>query len=84
MKPFCDLHQQQTASLGPVHTNLAIFETPFFLHKSAIRSQETSKSTIQEGILLKPRSRDRFETPSTRIRVKNIYNCAVTKITRLV
>ena len=54
MKPFCDLHQQQNASLGPVHTNLAIFETPFFLHKSAIRSQETSRSTIQEGILLKP------------------------------
>ena len=84
MKPFCDLHQQQNASLGPVHTNLAIFETPFFLHKSAIRSQETSRSTIQEGILLKPPSRDRFETPSTRIRVKNTYNCAVTKITRLV
>ena len=54
MKSFCDLHQQQTSGLGPVHTNLAIFETAFFLHESAIRPQETSNSTIQKGILLKP------------------------------
>ena len=54
MKSFCDLHQQQTAGLGPVHTNLAIFENAFFLHESAIRPQETSKSAIRKGILLKP------------------------------
>ena len=54
MKSFCDLHQQQTAGLGPVHTNLAIFETAFFLHESAIRPQETSRSTIQKGILFTP------------------------------
>ena len=53
MTSFCDLHQQQTAGLGPVHTNLAIFETAFFLHESATRPQETSRSTIQKGILLK-------------------------------
>ena len=84
MKSFCDLHQQQTAGLGPVHTNLAIFETAFVLHESVIRPRETSRSTIQKGILLNSPSRDRFETPPTRIRVKNIYNCAVAKITRLV
>ena len=54
MKSFCELHQQQTAGLGPVHTNLAIFETAFFLHESAIHPQETSKSTIQKGILVTP------------------------------
>ena len=55
MTSFCDLRQQQTAGLGPVHTNPAIFETAFFfLHESAIRPQETSKSAIQNGILLKP------------------------------
>ena len=53
MTSFCDRHQQQTAGLGPVHTNPAIFETAFFLHESAIRPQETSKSAIQKGILLK-------------------------------
>ena len=53
MKSFCDRHQQQTAGLGPVYTNPAIFETAFFLHESAIRPQETSKSAIQKGILLK-------------------------------
>ena len=47
MTSFCDLHQH------PVHTNPAIFETAFFLHESAIRPQETSKSAIQKGILLK-------------------------------
>ena len=54
MKSFCDLHQQQTAGLGPVHTNLAIFETAFFLHESAIRPQEANKSVIRKGILLNP------------------------------
>ena len=53
MKSFCELHQQQTAGLGPVYTNPAIFETAFFLHESAIRPQETSKSAIQKVILLK-------------------------------
>ena len=53
MTSFRDLHQQQTASLGPVHKNPAIFETAFFLHESTIRPQETSKSAIQKGILLK-------------------------------
>ena len=72
MTSFCELHQQQTAGLGPVHTNPAIFETAFFFHESTIRLQETSKSAIQKGILLKPPTRDRFKTPSTRIRV-NIY-----------
>ena len=42
------------AGLGPVHTNLAIFETAFFLHESGIRPQETNRSTIQKGILLNP------------------------------
>ena len=49
MTSFCDLHQQQTAGLGPVHTNPAIFETAFFLHESAVRPQETSKSAIQKA-----------------------------------
>ena len=82
MKSFCDRHQQQTAGLGPVHTNPAIFETAFFLHESAIRPQETIKSAIRKDILLKPPppARDRFKTPSTRIRAKKyIYNCAVKK-----
>ena len=54
MTSFCDLHQQQTAGLGPVRTNPAIFETAFFLHESAIRPQETIKSAIRKDILLKP------------------------------
>ena len=54
MTSFCELYQQQTAGLGPVHTNPAIFETAiFFLQESTIRPQETSKSAIQKGILLK-------------------------------
>ena len=86
MTSFCELYQQQTAGLGPVHTNPAIFETAiFFLQESTIRPQETSKSAIQKGILLKPLTRDRFKTPSTRIRVNiYIYNCAVPKKNRLV
>ena len=54
---ICDLHQQQTSGLGPVHTNLDIFETALFLHESAIRPQETSKSAVRKGILLKPLSK---------------------------
>ena len=76
MTSFCDLHQQQTAGLGPVRTNPAIFETAFFLHESAIRPQETIKSAIRKDVLLKPPhpARDGFKTPSKRIRVeKKIY-----------
>ena len=59
---ICDLHQQQTSGLGPVRTNLDIFETAFFfLHESAIRPQETSKSAVRKGILLKPLSKQVYE-----------------------
>ena len=44
----------ETAKWGYVHTNLDIFEIASFLHKSAFRSQETSKSGHQYRIALKP------------------------------
>ena len=62
MTSFCDLHQQQTAGLGPVRTNPAIFETAFFLHESVIRPQETIKSAIRKDILLTPPPPIQLET----------------------
>ena len=54
MTSFCDLHQQQTAGLGP-STRIQLFLKPhFFLHETAIHPQETIKSAIRKDILLTP------------------------------
>ena len=86
MKSFCDRHQQQTAGLGPVHTNPAIFETAFFLHESAIRPQETIKSAIRKDILLKPplQLETGLRPPPHESGQKNIYIIVQSKKIRLV
>ena len=86
MTSFCDLHQQQTAGLGPVRTNPAIFETAFFLHESAIRPQETIKSAIRKDILLKPplQLETGLRPPPHESGQKNIYIIVQSKKNRLV